>query len=46
MTRCARWIIDLGPDGCDKGGETLVVGTPETVAEQPTSFTSKFLKQV
>ena len=35
MIRCADWIIDLGPDGGDKGGEIVVVGTPETVAELP-----------
>ena len=33
----ADWIIDLVPDGGDKGGEIVVVGTPETVAEHPTS---------
>ena len=32
VIRCADWIIDLGPDGGDKGGEIVVVGTPETVA--------------
>ena len=30
VIRCADWIIDLGPDGGDKGGEIVVVGTPET----------------
>jgi excinuclease ABC subunit A len=39
VIRCADWIIDLGPDGGDKGGEIVVVGTPETVAEHPTSHT-------
>jgi excinuclease ABC subunit A len=43
---CADWIIDLGPDGGDKGGEIVVVGTPETVAEHPTSHTGRYLKQV
>ena len=42
----ADWIIDLGPDGGDKGGEIVVVGTPETVAEHPTSHTGRYLKQV
>ena len=46
MIRCADWIIDLGPDGDDKGGEILVVGTPETVAEHPTRHTGRYLKQV
>ena len=41
MIRCADWIIDLGPDGGDKGEEIVVVGTPETVAEHPTSHTGK-----
>ncbi len=46
VIRCADWIIDLGPDGGDKGGEIVVVGTPETVAEHPTSHTGRYLKQV
>ena len=46
MTRCADWIIDLGPHWGDKGGEIVVLGTPETVAEHPTSHTGRYLKQV
>jgi len=46
VIRCADWIIDLGPDGGDKGGEIVVVGTPETVAEHPTSHTGRYLKQM
>ena len=46
VIRCADWIIDLGPDGGDKGGEIVVVGTPETVAEHPTSHTGRYLKEV
>ena len=42
----ADWIIDLGPDGGDKGGEIVVVGTPETVAEHPTSHKGRYLEQV
>ena len=45
VIRCADWIIDLSPDGGDKGGEIVVVGTPETVAEHPTSHTGRYLKQ-
>ena len=41
VIRCADWVIDLGPDGYDKGGQIVVVGTPETVAEHPTSHTGK-----
>ena len=44
--RCAVWITDLGPDGGDNGGEIMVRGTPETVAEHPTSHTGRYLKQV
>jgi excinuclease ABC subunit A len=46
VIRCGDWVIDLGPDGGDKGGEIVVVGTPETVAEHPTSHTGRYLKQV
>jgi len=41
----ADWIIDLGLDCGDKGGQIVVVGTPETVAEHPTSHTGRYLKQ-
>ncbi len=46
VIRCSDWIIDLGPDGGDKGGEVVVQGTPESVAEHPTSHTAKYLKEV
>ena len=46
VIRCSDWIIDLGPEGGDRGGEILVVGTPETVAEHPRSYTGQFLKPV
>ena len=46
VIRCSDWIIDLGPDGGDKGGEVVVQGTPESVAEHPTSYTAKYLKEV
>ncbi len=41
----ADHIIDLGPEGGDKGGEIVVEGTPEQVAKHPTSYTGKFLKK-
>lgn len=43
--RCSDWIIDLGPEGGDRGGEVIVTGTPEEVAEHPTSHTGRYLKQ-
>ncbi|MFZ9462077.1 MAG: excinuclease ABC subunit UvrA, partial [Vulcanococcus sp.] len=46
VIRCSDWIIDLGPEGGDKGGEIVVTGTPEQVAEHPTSHTGRYLKQV
>ena len=46
MVRCYDWVIDLGPEGGDKGGEIVVAGTPEQVVEHPTSHTGRYLKQV
>jgi excinuclease ABC subunit A len=46
VIRCADWVIDLGPEGGDKGGEVIVVGTPEDVAQNPRSYTGQYLKQV
>jgi len=46
VIRCSDWIIDLGPEGGDKGGEIVVTGTPEEVATHLTSYTGKYLKQV
>jgi len=45
VIRCSDWIIDLGPDGGDKGGEIIVEGTPEDVAKHSTSHTAKYLKK-
>jgi len=46
VIRCSDWIIDLGPEGGDKGGQIVVTGTPEEVAGHPTSHTGRYLKQV
>jgi len=46
VIRCADWVIDLGPEGGDKGGEIVVTGTPEEVAEHPLSHTGRYLKEV
>ncbi|NVK23486.1 MAG: excinuclease ABC subunit UvrA [Gammaproteobacteria bacterium] len=44
VIKTADWIIDLGPEGGSGGGEILVTGTPEQVAEHPASHTAKYLK--
>ncbi len=46
VIRCADWVIDLGPEGGDKGGEVIAVGTPEDVAKNEKSYTGRYLKQV
>ncbi|MBD1934808.1 MULTISPECIES: excinuclease ABC subunit UvrA [Cyanophyceae] len=46
VIRCADWVIDLGPEGGNKGGELIAVGTPEKVAENPRSYTGQYIKQV
>ena len=45
VIKAADYIIDMGPDGGDRGGTVVVSGTPEKVAEHPTSYTAKFVKQ-
>ncbi|MGI2259966.1 excinuclease ABC subunit UvrA [Shewanella sp. GXUN23E] len=44
VIKTADWIVDLGPEGGSGGGTILVTGTPEQVAEHPTSHTARFLK--
>jgi excinuclease ABC subunit A len=44
VIKTADWIVDLGPEGGSGGGEILVAGTPETVAECKESHTARFLK--
>lgn len=44
VIKCADHIIDLGPEGGDKGGTIVAVGTPEHVAENPNSYTGQYLK--
>lgn len=45
VIKSADWIIDIGPEGGDQGGEILVEGTPETVADCKKSYTGRFLAQ-
>ena len=45
IIKCADWIIDLGPEGGDQGGEIVVQGTPEEVASCERSHTGRFLRE-
>ena len=44
IIKCADYVIDLGPDGGDKGGELVVAGTPEEIIKCKESLTGKYLK--
>ena len=44
VIKTADWVVDLGPEGGSGGGEILVTGTPEQVAQHETSHTARFLK--
>jgi excinuclease ABC subunit A len=46
VVKTADWIIDLGPEGGDAGGEIVVAGPPESVASHATSHTGRFLEEV
>ncbi|WP_421695106.1 excinuclease ABC subunit UvrA [Aestuariivirga sp.] len=46
VIKTADWVIDLGPEGGDGGGEIVVAGTPEDVAREKRSYTGHFLKEV
>src|SRR5437016_3859488 len=46
VIKCADWIIDLGPEAGDEGGEVVAVGRPERVAKVEKSHTGRFLKSV
>ena len=46
VIKCADWLIDLGPEGGDKGGQIVAEGTPEHVASIQGSYTGQFLKKV
>ncbi|WP_370572436.1 excinuclease ABC subunit UvrA [Methanomethylovorans sp.] len=46
VIKTADWIIDLGPEGGEKGGEVIAQGTPEEVAQQEISYTAEFLRRI
>ena len=46
VVKTADWLLDFGPEGGDGGGEIVAVGTPEQVAENPASWTGKYLREL
>jgi excinuclease ABC subunit A len=44
MIKCADWIIDLGPEGGEKGGELVGAGAPEEIVDLAQSHTAKYLR--
>ncbi|MDI3328418.1 MAG: excinuclease ABC subunit UvrA [Alicyclobacillaceae bacterium] len=46
VIKTADWLIDLGPEGGDRGGEVVATGTPEAVAAHPGSYTGRFLAPI
>ena len=46
VIKCADYIIDLGPEGGDNGGEILAIGTPEEISQCEKSYTGKYLKKM
>jgi excinuclease ABC subunit A len=46
VIKCADWIVDVGPEGGDKGGRIVATGTPEQVAQSKSSYTGQYLGKV
>jgi excinuclease ABC subunit A len=46
VVKCADYIIDLGPEGGEEGGRVVATGTPEVLAQNPTSHTGRFLRGI
>jgi len=46
VVKTADWVIDLGPEGGDKGGEIIVAGSPEEIAACEQSYTGQFLRHL
>ena len=46
VIKTADWVIDMGPEGGDGGGEVVAQGTPEDIAKEPRSHTGRFLREV
>ena len=46
VVKCADWVLDLGPEGGERGGAIVAEGTPREVANSKSSFTGKHLKEL
>ena len=46
VIKSADWVVDLGPEGGDGGGEIIASGTPEQIATEPASYTGRFLEDL
>ncbi|MBZ0145681.1 MAG: hypothetical protein K8F56_19105, partial [Rhodocyclaceae bacterium] len=46
VIKTADWLVDLGPEGGEKGGRIVAEGPPERIAEQAGSHTGRYLKQI
>ncbi len=46
VIKCADWVIDLGPEGGEGGGQVVATGTPESIAKVKASYTGRFLKSM
>ena len=46
VIKSADYLIDLGPEGGDRGGEVVAIGTPEEVARNKKSYTGQYLRTV
>jgi len=44
VIKCADWLIDMGPEGGDAGGQVVATGTPEQIVKSRTSYTAEYLK--
>jgi excinuclease ABC subunit A len=45
VVKCADFVIDLGPEAGERGGEIIATGTPEEIAKNPRSYTGGFLER-
>lgn len=46
VIKCADFIVDMGPEGGDGGGEVIATGTPEQIAKVTKSYTGQYLKKI